>query len=63
MLPVKELADLGVIGADDASLNPKGKLVGSSQSQEIGGSQRYLPQNHPPLPLPLALTRLFLSVS
>lgn len=37
-LPVKKATDLGMLGADEATLKLKSQAIGPLQPQEIGGS-------------------------
>lgn len=45
-IPMKELADLGVFGADNATLKLESESVRPSQPQEISCCNRDFPQNH-----------------
>jgi len=54
-IPVKKLADLGVLGANDLALNPQSEPVRALQPQEIRSPQRDLPQHHLSLSLSLSL--------
>lgn len=46
--PANELPDSGVIGADEAALEPEREAVGPLEAQEVGGDRRELPQDHLP---------------
>lgn len=44
--PVDEVADPGVVGADEAALDAEREAVGPPEPQEVGRDRRQLPQHH-----------------